>query len=141
MATTSQKMILVLRVSSGALLGDTTYEIKFLVLILGARTPPPKMDAPVTKIPLRPHISPVSSPFPQTNSPCGAGYAETDTEADTNERPCIRGRLCEKAADVECLSLPFCGALYELAYDLGGRGTRTCEEEVEGDEGGGGSGG
>lgn len=29
-----------------------TYEIKFLVLILGARTPPPKMDAPVTKIPL-----------------------------------------------------------------------------------------
>lgn len=34
-----------------------TYEIKFLVLILGARTPPPKMDAPVTKIPLpsQPH--------------------------------------------------------------------------------------
>lgn len=29
-----------------------THEIKFLVLILGARTPPPKMDAPVTKIPL-----------------------------------------------------------------------------------------
>lgn len=31
---------------------DITHEIKFLVLILGARTPPPKIEAPVTKIPL-----------------------------------------------------------------------------------------
>lgn len=38
--------------------GDT-YEIKFLVLILGARTPPPKMDAPVTKIPLHAHQRPI----------------------------------------------------------------------------------
>lgn len=29
-----------------------TYEMRFLVLILGARTPPPRIDAPVMKIPL-----------------------------------------------------------------------------------------
>lgn len=87
---------------------DTTYEIKFLVLILGARTPPPKMDAPVTKIPLRPHISPfiLSLSFHRSNSPCCAGHAETDAEADTDQCPCIRRGLCEKVADVECLSLP-----------------------------------
>jgi hypothetical protein len=37
MATTSQKMM----------------EIRFLVRIRGARTPPPRMDEPVMKIPLR----------------------------------------------------------------------------------------
>lgn len=31
----------------------TTHEIRFLVRIRGARTPPPTMDAPVMKIPLR----------------------------------------------------------------------------------------
>lgn len=33
----------------------TTHEIRFFVRIRGARTPPPKIDAPVTKIPLRRH--------------------------------------------------------------------------------------
>jgi hypothetical protein len=37
MATTSQKMM----------------EIRFLVRIRGARTPPPRMDEPVMKMPLR----------------------------------------------------------------------------------------
>jgi hypothetical protein len=32
---------------------ETTHEIRFFVRIRGARTPPPKIDAPVTKIPLR----------------------------------------------------------------------------------------
>jgi hypothetical protein len=30
----------------------STHEIKFFVLILGARTPPPRIEAPVMKIPL-----------------------------------------------------------------------------------------
>lgn len=32
---------------------EATYEMRFLVLIRGALTPPPRIDDPVTKIPLR----------------------------------------------------------------------------------------
>lgn len=36
----------------GPLRDVVTHEIKFFVLILGARTPPPRIEAPVMKMPL-----------------------------------------------------------------------------------------
>lgn len=35
------------------ILVNLTYLIKFFVLIRGARTPPPRIDAPVTNMPLQ----------------------------------------------------------------------------------------
>lgn len=60
MATTSQKMILASRrwkddqqkTRFRNEVFRQTYEIRFFVRIRGARTPPPRMDEPVMKIPL-----------------------------------------------------------------------------------------
>ena len=46
----------------GDLTHRRTHLIKFLVRIRGALTPPPRMDAPVTKIPLQRHGELVISP-------------------------------------------------------------------------------
>lgn len=60
MATTSQKMILQPTLISlftkrqvSRRGEEETHEMRFFVLILGARTPPPKMDEPVMKMPLQ----------------------------------------------------------------------------------------
>lgn len=42
---------------------QATYEIKFFVVILGAFTPPPRMEAPMMKIPLRDSIKQDVSAF------------------------------------------------------------------------------
>ena len=47
-ATSSQNMILRIRFGDE----ERGYEIKFLVRIRGAFTPPPRIDVPVMKIPL-----------------------------------------------------------------------------------------
>ena len=52
--------------------GHAAHLMRFLVLILGARTPPPRMDAPVTKIPLQSPFASASRPhntFQSTHHP------------------------------------------------------------------------
>lgn len=93
MATTSQKMI----------------EIKFLVRIRGARTPPPTIEEPVMKIPLNAETPPSARLFVLHVSdkesevvfvPCCPYDRETNAERDTQACPSDGGYRFEKGADL-----------------------------------------
>jgi hypothetical protein len=104
MATTSQKMMLAVcqpvRCAPPACMAHL---MRFFVRMRGARTPPPRMDAPVTKMPLR-----AASAGPraavETSAPGGARDAEPEVEADARRGPRVRRRLLEEAPDVERLA-------------------------------------
>lgn len=94
----------------------------------------PRWTHPSQRYPWPAPPSALSSPLHslQSNPPCGARYAQTDTQPHADKRPRIRRRLCEKVADIERLALPWCvSALFQLQ-----RRRRTCEEEIEADDGG-----
>lgn len=92
----------------------------------------PRWTHPSQRYPWPAPSSALSSPLHslQSNPPCGARYAQTDTQPHADKRPRIRRRLCEKVADIERLALPWCvSALFQLQ-----RRRRTCEEEIEADD-------
>lgn len=92
----------------------------------------PRWTHPSQRYPWPAPPSALSSPLHslQSNPPCGARYAQTDTQPHADKRPRIRRRLCEKVADIERLALPWCvSALFQLQ-----RRRRTCEEEIEADD-------
>jgi hypothetical protein len=68
--------------------------MRFLVRIRGARTPPPRMDEPVTKIPLRLY-QPMSTKEHKTRTygvlaPSCSKNAESYAETDARRRPHVR---------------------------------------------------
>jgi hypothetical protein len=82
-------------------------EIKFFVLILGALTPPPRIEEPVMKIPLLMFVS-VFLIFlvlfllkSAVYWPCSSDDRETDTEGDTGASPCVRRDAEEEVSDLE----------------------------------------
>ena len=83
---------------------DAAYLIKFLVRILGARTPPPRMEEPVMKIPLRSGSQQDGKLSEAMHVPSGTQNAETYTETDPSRRPRIRACLLQEATDVERLT-------------------------------------
>lgn len=70
-----------------------THLIKFLVVIRGARTPPPINEAPVTKMPLQ-AMARVDefgkARHRAKHAPARTKDAQTDAEADASCGPCIR---------------------------------------------------
>jgi hypothetical protein len=68
MATTSQKMM----------------EMRFLVLIRGALTPPPMMDEPVMRMPLGRSAVACDG---EESAPCGADDGQADAETDAHGCP------------------------------------------------------
>lgn len=113
MATTSQKMML-----DGCDAQDenttevarmvVTYLIKFLVLIRGVRTPPPRIEDPVKKMPLQEtmHVSRRAGVEYKCTSdvPSSSEDTQTDTKTDSERAPDERTRFFEKATDIECFA-------------------------------------
>ena len=87
-----------------------TYLIKFLVLIRGVRTPPPRIEDPVKKMPLQEtmHVSRragVEYKCPSTSDvPSSSEDTQTDTKTDSERAPDERTRFFEKATDIECFA-------------------------------------
>jgi hypothetical protein len=83
-----------------------TYLIRFLVLILGARTPPPMMDEPVTNIPLQVNHSKshLHGAKDKNDAPTRTQNTQAYTKADTRTSPDKRTRLFKKPANVECFA-------------------------------------
>lgn len=87
--------------------------MRFFVRILGARTPPPKMDEPVMKMPLQAPPPPnririlLSATFQTKKEKSGKGVpscsedGEADAQADTHQRPEVGRRLLEEPTGVE----------------------------------------
>ena len=80
---------------------NAAYLIKFLVRIRGARTPPPRMEEPVMKIPLRTGGQLRGKLTGTTCAPSGTQYAESNTATYSRRGPRIRTRLLQEAAEVE----------------------------------------
>jgi hypothetical protein len=115
MATTSQKMML-----DGCDVQDENtaeaarrvlpYLIRFLVLIRGVRTPPPRIEDPVKKMPLQETMNVsrrahVECKCPSTNDvPTSSEDTQTDTKTDSERAPEERTRFFEKATDIECFA-------------------------------------
>src|SRR5512140_2836217 len=86
MATTSQKMM----------------DIKFLVRMRGARTPPPRIEEPVMNIPLfRSQTTETENRGAGRAIPCGSHHREAYTERDTEICPRIWRDGFEEGADLE----------------------------------------
>jgi hypothetical protein len=78
-------------------------EIRFLVRIRGALTPPPTIETPVVQMPL-----PVSAPTPTllyADVPCGSYDGEADAQRDAQTRPCVWRNGFEELSDLEDVTI------------------------------------
>jgi hypothetical protein len=89
MATTSQKMM----------------EIRFLVRMRGALTPPPRMEEPVMKMPLIEsgcqQEAKLTRPRTNWHIPCCANHRESYAEGDAQVCPRVRRDGFEEGADLD----------------------------------------
>lgn len=79
-------------------------EIRFLVRIRGALTPPPRMDEPVMKMPLRTfecYYDPEELALMLESVPGSPNDGQSDAERDAQVCPCVRRDGFEECADLE----------------------------------------
>lgn len=112
---------------------QATYLIKFFVLMRGALTPPPSIEAPVMKMPLRDELDEERSTH-VTNGRVPSCAQHTKAYAETNTGRCPRIRTCllEKLANIECLSgaCRLCGNSVGVCEQKWGA-RQTSEEQIE----------
>ena len=86
--------------------------IKFLVLIRGALTPPPSIEAPVTKIPLHEMSTNMVYKNGIDYAPTSTQYTQPDTKTNSNCSPHEWTCLLQELADIESLSRAWSDGLY-----------------------------
>ena len=78
--------------------------IRFLVLIRGALTPPPRIEAPVTKIPLHEMLTNVTHQDAIDYAPTSTQYTQPNTKTNSNRSPHEWTCLLQELANIESLS-------------------------------------